>query len=237
MVLRVSASLLLLVTFSCMVTLSPGLAGGPPAACPAPPSPCDPSPCAPPCGPPPCGAANPFGPLGGCLGICQGLLGACIQIPAMIMGGILSPPRSGYPSCAPPSCAPACAPPSCAPMCAPPTYCAPPSCGPSYCPPMYAPMPAQPARISKCKPYAYVPRYDRETSDGEPSTAIGFTSSWRTAGAQLQSPETVLCSATTQKPFILSSGRLMRADSADSGESLYAGSSGVRVPSVFADRW
>jgi hypothetical protein len=235
MVLRVFASLFLLVAVPFMVTTSSVQAGGPPVSCAPPPAPCAP----PPCAPPSCASSGtPFGPLGDCMGICQGLVGACLNLPAAIMGGILAPPRCGTPSCAPPSCVPACAP-----------ACPPPSCAPAYAPPygqgyrprMYAPMPPQPCGITKCKPLAYVPGNAAEASENEATTALASMPSSNTVSGEATSPSAdlplVLCSAMVETPFRLASGSLIKAGSSRSGGHLFAGSSGPSAPPIFGGHW
>jgi hypothetical protein len=125
-------------------------AGGPP---PCEPPMCAPQPCAPQsCGPQQCGPGFVGGAgtlCGGCLNICTNICGAIIGIPAMVMNGILAPPRARQRSCAPISyCAPqpcqppVCAQPACAPMPCPPQACGPvkcrpaPVCGSGYPPPV-----------------------------------------------------------------------------------------------------
>jgi hypothetical protein len=132
MVPRVATVLFCLGLCLCTAAISlcdaSGPGGYPQANCAPAPAPCGP----PPCAPPTCGPPSPFALCGGILSACTSICGACIGIPAAIMGGILAPPRMPARSCAPPPCPP--------PMCGPP-------------PMMCAPAPVPPP-ITKCKPVA-----------------------------------------------------------------------------------
>jgi hypothetical protein len=238
MVLRVLVSLVCLVVFPITSMVSQVHAGGPPVSavvdC-APPS-CAPAPCGPPSCPPPCGPA--FGPLGDCLSICQGIVATCLQCPAVIMSGILAPPRvQPQRACPPPSCQPMCPPPCPVPMCAP--ACPPPACGPQYyepaCP---APAPA-PARVTKCKPMAYVPGATVDTyEDDAPSTTMLSSSGSKNSLSSGLVPVDykMMCSAMIQAPFRLSSGGLVPLNQS-ARKVLVAGSSGPSIPPVFGAYW
>jgi hypothetical protein len=135
MVVRVALFLSLVLLLLGTSMNSQTVAGGPPA-CPQPT--CAPAP-APyyPCYPAPCvrrWPVRPFGLCGACVRVCARTLGACLNIPSIIMRGLLAPPRR---RCGMP----------------PPVF----SCGPAPrpCAPVYqSACPAPPRRISKCKPYA-----------------------------------------------------------------------------------
>ena len=141
MVLRATSVLVCLIIFAFTSAASLATAGGPP--CYPEPS-CAPPPyqCAPPsCAPQPCGPVPPFALCAGILNSCRNVCGTIIGIPAAIMGGLLAPGPGPAPWCRPPACGPVkWAPPMCGPS----------ACGPALCPP--------PARITKCRPAAYVPQ-------------------------------------------------------------------------------
>jgi len=159
MVVRVALFLSLVVLLLGTAGNSQVIAGGPPACpqpsyCPTPYYSCYPGPCVRPW------PVRPLGLCGGCIRGCARTLGACLNIPSLIMRGLLAPPwrrcgfrrplRSFVPVCGP-------APPVCPPYqynCQPPrriSKCRPMAAGPSYRQMSYrytarieAPMPPQP---------------------------------------------------------------------------------------------
>lgn len=237
MVLRVLVSLVCLVVFPITSMVSQGHAGGPPVSaaveC-APPS-CAPAPCGPPACPPPCGPA--FGPLGDCLGICQGIVATCLQCPAVIMSGLLAPPRCRPPQACPPPCPPMCPPPCAAPACAPAPVCAPPCLAPSCGPQYYQPPCAAPARITKCKPMAYLPKATADINDDETAGKTMLSSSGSedaVASGPVPAEYKMLCSAMIRSPFkIAGLGSMQPAAS----RVLIAGSSGPSIPPIFGGYW
>ena len=234
MVSRVLVSLVCLAVFSFTLMVPQGIAGGPPVSAsvdcvpPCAPAPCGPPPCPPRCGP-------QFGQLGDLFNMCRGIVGTCLQCPAVIMSGILAPPRIRPRSCQPPACAPApCYPPPCpVPMCAPPRPM--PSCGPQ----MYMPGCPAPARITKCKPTAYVPRaetdvYEDDSTGKTMLSSSGFGSAVRTSPVPAEYK--MLCNSMIEAPFKLAAGELMPAT--QSGRRvLLAGSSSPVLPPVFGACW